>query len=64
MFEFLQGVGDDLPHLWRVRTQAMMLNPAVFRKAVGTSVDATTRDILTAFAGESEDERTAREHKV
>jgi hypothetical protein len=40
------------------------LRNALFRKAVGTSLDATTRDILTAFAGETEDERAARERKV
>jgi hypothetical protein len=40
------------------------LRNVLFRKAVGTSLDATTRDILTAFAGESEDERTKRKHKA
>lgn len=40
------------------------LRNVMFRKVVGTSLDATTRDILTAFAGESEDERTVRERKA
>lgn len=40
------------------------LRNVMFRKVVGTSLDATTRDILTAFAGETEDERSARERKV
>jgi hypothetical protein len=40
------------------------LRNALFRKAIGTSLDATTRDILTAFAGETEDERAIREKKA
>jgi hypothetical protein len=40
------------------------LRNVLFRKVVGTSLDATTHDILTAFAGETEDERTARERNL
>ncbi len=33
---------------------------ALFRRVLGTSLDATTHDILIAFAGEAEEERSAR----
>lgn len=36
------------------------LRNALFKRVVGTELDATTRDILTAFASESEEERSIR----
>lgn len=39
------------------------LRNVMFRKALGTNLDATTRDILTAFAGETDEERARRERK-
>jgi hypothetical protein len=39
------------------------LRNSLFTRAAGTQLDATTRDILATFAGETEDERNAREAK-
>ncbi|MBP1468866.1 hypothetical protein EYB53_024360 [Candidatus Chloroploca sp. M-50] len=40
------------------------LRNAIFKRVVGSKLDATTRDILTAFASETESEPSASERKL